>query len=55
MEHYKHNPILTPLARSLRMDMTKVVRIPNTEIHKKFKSVCIYIDWMVQKRLNHVG
>ncbi|MBQ7935064.1 MAG: DUF559 domain-containing protein [Clostridia bacterium] len=120
MQHYKHNPVLTPLARSLRKDMTKeechllydflrtypvrflrqkvidgyivdfycpkakliieldgsqhynekglkkdaertkhlqsrglaVIRVPNTEIHKRFRSVCVYIDWMVKKRLN---
>ncbi len=31
----------------------KVIRIPNTEIHKNFKGVCEYIDKMVKQSLRH--
>ncbi|MGM9664298.1 MAG: DUF559 domain-containing protein, partial [Eubacteriales bacterium] len=32
----------------------KVIRIPNTEIHNNFRSVCEYINHIVKQSLSHL-
>ena len=31
-----------------------VIRIPNTEIHKNFRGVCVYIDHLVEQSLSQL-
>ena len=53
-EHYTEEGLLYDEKRTdfLEQYNLSVIRIPNTEIHKNFIGVCLYIDWVVKHSLS---